>query len=108
MGMAGHVEKRHLKLPEVDKLLLDGCVLWKWEDVRSITLSISRELRESVLLPLAMPSVCTECLFSVLKPQNLAYPPIFSSYIGSMIQRLSFMPLGYVACSRALWLYQAS
>ena len=46
MGMAGHVEKRHLKLPEVDKLLLDGCVLWKWEDVRSITLSISRELRE--------------------------------------------------------------
>ena len=46
MEMAGHVEKRHLKLPEVDKFLLDGCVLWKWEDVRSITLSISRELRE--------------------------------------------------------------
>ena len=41
MEMAGHVEKRHLKLPEVDKFLLDGCVLWKWEDVRSITLSIS-------------------------------------------------------------------
>ena len=31
--MAGHVTKRHLKLPEVDKLLLEGCVLWKWEDV---------------------------------------------------------------------------
>ena len=35
------MEKRHLKLPEVDKLLLAGCVLWKWEDV-----SFSRE-RES-------------------------------------------------------------
>ena len=33
-AMAGHVPKRHLKLPEVDKLLLGGCVLWKWDDVR--------------------------------------------------------------------------
>ena len=31
--MAGHVEKRHLKLPDVDKLLLEGCVLWKWDEV---------------------------------------------------------------------------
>jgi phosphatidylinositol phospholipase C beta len=30
--MAGHVPKRHLKLPEVDKLLLDGVILWKWEE----------------------------------------------------------------------------
>ena len=31
--MAGHVPKRVLKLPEVDKILLEGTSLYKWEEV---------------------------------------------------------------------------
>ena len=44
--MAGHVPKRILKQPEVDKLL-NGCVLWRWEDVRYINIL---HIRASVVL----------------------------------------------------------
>ncbi len=31
--MAGHVPRRLLKQPDIDKCLLGGTTLWKWEDV---------------------------------------------------------------------------
>lgn len=33
LEMAGHVVKRVLKQPEVDKTLLQGTALWKWDEV---------------------------------------------------------------------------
>ena len=31
--MAGHVPRRLLKQPDIDKCLLDGTKLWKWDEV---------------------------------------------------------------------------
>lgn len=39
--MACYVPKRHLKPPEVEKLLLDGCVLWKWDEVSQCMMMMS-------------------------------------------------------------------
>ena len=42
--MAGHVPKRVLRQPEVDKILLEGTTLYRWEEVRfSVVLAVCVE-----------------------------------------------------------------
>ena len=35
--MAGHVTIRRLEKPQTAKILLGGCTLWKWDEVKAVT-----------------------------------------------------------------------
>lgn len=48
--MAGHVPKRVLRQPEVDKILLEGTTLYRWEEVRfSVALAVCVEEMNNVV-----------------------------------------------------------